>query len=271
MDQRVSRGSPSLVATLREVAEPQAPRALRSPALVPPSLGPGTQLGLTSSPRLGSPPYMSASNNSESSPSSSPAPSRASRFILAGIVLAIALALDLWTKQWAWDNLREQPAVEVISGLFYLKFGFNTGSAFSFLRDAEWARSFFNRGDLPRPRLHGLARFPDSDPLSLGLYLYRPHRGRSGRQPSRSIRSHRQGLDQRSPRASLRRRRLPPVSTIRGTRRNYWPIFNVADMALVCGVGILLLHLRKQGKEALGAADEAPSLKNAEEAEGSAA
>ena len=70
-------------------------------------------------------------------------PSRASRVILVVVVAIAALALDLWTKQWAWDNLRGQPPVEVIEHVFYFNFGFNTGAAFSFLRDASWARTFF--------------------------------------------------------------------------------------------------------------------------------
>ena len=68
---------------------------------------------------------------------------RTNRLILVGVVFVIVLALDLWTKAWAWENLKDKPPVELIEHVFYLKFGFNTGSAFSFLRDASWARHFF--------------------------------------------------------------------------------------------------------------------------------
>src|SRR5690606_27778015 len=70
-------------------------------------------------------------------------PSRQGRLIIVAIVFAVSLALDLWSKAWAWENLRNQQAVELIEHVFYLKFGFNTGSAFSFLRDESWARYFF--------------------------------------------------------------------------------------------------------------------------------
>ena len=56
---------------------------------------------------------------------------------------ALFLALDLWTKSWAWHNLRRGQKVTVIEGWFYLDFSFNTGSAFGFLRDASWSRAFF--------------------------------------------------------------------------------------------------------------------------------
>src|SRR5690606_24418994 len=76
-------------------------------------------------------------------PSSSAAPPRTQRIVLALVAVACVLALDLSTKAWAWENLRNGESVEVIEGIFYLKFGFNTGAAFSFLRDASWARGFF--------------------------------------------------------------------------------------------------------------------------------
>ncbi|MGB1700730.1 MAG: signal peptidase II, partial [Nannocystaceae bacterium] len=74
---------------------------------------------------------------------------RQTGFLIALLALAFALSLDLWTKAWAWEHLKPaspgQPdnPVTVIEGLFYLKFGFNTGSAFSLLRDKSWARVFF--------------------------------------------------------------------------------------------------------------------------------
>lgn len=70
-------------------------------------------------------------------------PSRGSRVALVAAITGLSLGLDLWTKAWAWDNLKGHPAQVIREGLFQLEFAFNTGSAFGFLRDASWSRGFF--------------------------------------------------------------------------------------------------------------------------------
>ena len=76
-------------------------------------------------------------------PTADRGPSRGARIALVLGVLIPALALDLWTKAWAWEHLRTQPGREIVKDFFYLDFAFNTGSAFGFLRDAGWSRLFF--------------------------------------------------------------------------------------------------------------------------------
>lgn len=202
-------------------------------------------------------------------PSKSGEPSRASRLILVGIVAVLVLALDLWTKAWAWENLRNQPAVEVIEGLFYLKFGFNTGAAFSFLRDASWARRFFIivtivalvymgwlAWKMPTKRLYGF--------FAVGLI----GAGATGNLHDRIFRIDKVWVDgeyvDRHGVVDFLQFYYP------WNPDKYWPIFNVADTALVCGVALLLLFLHFHGAEAEQAAAESEESEDADEVEAGA-
>ncbi|MCA9698716.1 MAG: signal peptidase II [Myxococcales bacterium] len=182
------------------------------------------------------------------SASASREPSRASRLFLVGIICVLILALDLWSKQWAWDNLRDKPAVEVIEGFFYLKFGFNTGAAFSFLRDESWARRFFITvtflalaymgwlaWKMPLSRRYGF--------IAVGLIAA----GASGNLHDRFVRT-----DQVWTNGEFVER-YGVVDFLQfyypWNPDKYWPIFNVADTALVCGVFLLLIFLHFHGAE----------------------
>ncbi len=186
--------------------------------------------------------------SADQAPAATSEPSRSSRLIVVAIVFVISLALDLWSKAWAWENLRDQPAVEVIEHVFYLKFGFNTGSAFSFLRDESWARYFFITvtflalgymgwlaWKMPTKRLYGF--------VAVGLIAA----GAAGNLHDRFVRT------------------MPVWWNGEWVERHgvvdflqfyynwgagkYWPIFNVADSSLVCGVALLLVYLHYHGAE----------------------
>lgn len=73
----------------------------------------------------------------------SPGPPRSRRLLLAAALVVATLALDLGTKAWAWERLRDQPGIVLKKGVFVLDFAFNTGSAFGMLSGVAWARSFF--------------------------------------------------------------------------------------------------------------------------------
>jgi signal peptidase II len=187
---------------------------------------------------------MSADN----APSSTIEPSRRNRLIIVAIVFVISLALDLWTKAWAWEHLRNKPAVEVIENVFYLKFGFNTGSAFSFLRDESWARYFFITvtflalgymgwlaWKMPTKRLYGF--------IAVGLIAA----GAAGNLHDRFVRVMPVWMDGKWVEAH------GVVDFLQfyynWSAGKYWPIFNVADSSLVCGVGLLLVYLHFHGAE----------------------
>lgn len=165
---------------------------------------------------------------------------RRPRLVLAAIVAAITLGLDLWSKAWAWDALREGETVTVIDKWAYFEFGFNTGSAFSFLRDASYARVVFILVTV----------------LALGymvkLALTLPTRWASAYVAIAMVAGGAMG--------NLHDR-LVRMIELRGEMRygvvdfikvyywpeKPWPTFNVADVALVAGVGLLFLFLTKHG------------------------
>lgn len=177
-----------------------------------------------------------------------PEPSRTNRLILVGVVFAIVLALDLWTKAWAWENLKNKPPVELIEHVFYLKFGFNTGSAFSFLRDVSWARHFFIAVTflalgymgwlamkMPTDRRYGF--------LAVGLI----GAGAAGNLHDRLFRTNEEWINGQWV------ERYGVIDFLQffwnWEEQKYWPIFNVADSALVCGVALLLIFLHYHGGE----------------------
>jgi signal peptidase II len=175
-------------------------------------------------------------------------PSRTNRLILVGVVLVIVLALDLWTKAWAWEHLKNGPAVELIEHVFYLKFGFNTGSAFSFLRDASWARHFFIvvtflalgymgwlAWKMPTERRYGF--------FAVGLIAA----GAAGNLHDRLVRT----MDVWMNGEIVERHGVIDFLQFfyNWDEQKYWPIFNVADSALVCGVILLLIFLHYHGGE----------------------
>jgi signal peptidase II len=170
-------------------------------------------------------------------------PVRRRRIVLVLIVTTLTVIADLWTKAWAWDRLRDGEPITLIEHWLYFKFGFNTGSAFSFLDDAEWSRAFFIGITL----------------LALGYMAWLTHKmttrgaygfvavgmiagGAIGNLHDRFVRQLEVRIDGEVA------TRYGVVDFIQffydwdGGR--YWPIFNVADSALVVGVGLLLIYMR---------------------------
>lgn len=167
-------------------------------------------------------------------------PSRASRLWLVAIVAAIVVALDLWSKSWAWDNLRDAPAVPVIENWLYYEFGFNTGSAFSLLRDTAWARvTFIGVTVIAVLYMARMAMTLPTRWASAFVAVAFVSAGALGNLHDRLFR----------------------IMEIRGEERygvvdfikvyywpdKVWPTFNIADVALVVGVGLLLVFLTRHG------------------------
>ncbi len=183
-----------------------------------------------------------------SEPSRASRQNRLNRLALVGVVFVLVLALDLWTKAWAWENLKDKPPIELIEHVFYLKFGFNTGSAFSFLRDASWARHFFivvtflalgYMGwlalKMPTERRYGF--------LAVGLIAA----GAAGNLHDRLVRT----MEVWTNGQFIERHGVIDFLQFfyNWEEEKYWPIFNVADSALVCGVVLLLIFLHFHGGE----------------------
>ena len=144
-----------------------------------------------------------------------------SGYRLLGLVAALVIAIDQATKSLALETLADGP-VEVIPGVFSLRLTFNSGGAFGLLQGMPgfflvatvaiigvilvWARRIEARGWL----------------VALGLVLG----GGFGNVIDRVVRDQGGGV-------------------VDFLDFHVWPVFNLADSAIVAGVGLLLLLGRK--------------------------
>ena len=172
---------------------------------------------------------------------------RKSRLVLTMVAFVVALAADLLSKAWAWNNLRP-PAkpIVVIDPLFELSFSFNTGAAFGFLNGMSWARAFFIvvtlialaymawlAWSMPTVRAYGF----------IGVALVAS--GAAGNLHDRLVRQQAQHY-----------------GVVDFLKINYpwggsWPTFNIADVALLVGVGLLFIYMRNYAEpEAASASDQ---------------
>jgi signal peptidase II len=169
-----------------------------------------------------------------------PDPRRRSAVLAATIATIVALTADLVTKAWAWDHLHLQlrdQRVTVIKNWFYLDFSFNTGSAFGFLRDTPFARPLFIVitlatvlymamlvRKLPTQRLYGF--------VAIGCILG----GALGNLHDRLLRQ----IDIKGvPTHGV----VDFIQIFYMQGRMSWPNFNIADVALVIGVALLIPFL----------------------------
>ena len=144
------------------------------------------------------------------------------------LLSAVVIGLDQWSKHWVLTTLPEYTAVPVIDGFWNWYRAYNTGAAFSFLSDAGgWQTWFFTALAVAVCALlaYWLSRTARGDwraalPYSLIVG------GALGNVIDRLIHGH-------------------VVDFIQWHwRDHYWPSFNVADSAIVCGaIGIALFSL----------------------------
>ncbi|MEZ4452327.1 MAG: signal peptidase II [Nannocystaceae bacterium] len=158
---------------------------------------------------------------------------RAGRIAAALAVTSVVLAVDLWTKAWAWEHLRRAKPIAVIDRVLYLEFSFNTGSAFGFMNQSALARPFFLGVTvltvvvlglllrwLPSARIHGF--------LAIGLVLG----GALGNTHDRIWRTLEEG--------GKVRHGVVDWILVHYLPNTPWPNFNVADVALVIGFAVLV-------------------------------
>ncbi len=163
-------------------------------------------------------------------------PSRGGRIALVLGALIPALALDLWSKAWAWDNLRMQPSRVIVPDFFHLEFAFNTGSAFGFLRDAGWSRAFFIA--ITVAALVYMAR----------LAMTLPTKAPSGFIAIGLIASGALGnLHDRFVRVFMDQYGVVDFIVVYYWPGQRWPAFNIADAALVAGVLLFMIYLHRHG------------------------
>ena len=172
-------------------------------------------------------------------PSSEATPSRGSRLVLALVVFATTLGLDLWTKAWAWNNLRQQKPITVIDPLLEFSFSFNLGAAFGFLNDASWSRTFFIVVTLLALGYMAWLAFtlPTTQRYAF-VAVALISAGAAGNLHDRLVRANDGGHH----------------GVVDFIKINYpwggsWPTFNVADVLLLLGVAALFIYLRGEGEE----------------------
>ncbi len=169
-------------------------------------------------------------------PSTPQEPARGGRLALTAGLSCAVLALDLWSKEWAWQNLRHKPPQIISKGFLQLDYAFNTGSAFGFLRSASWSRTFFI--------VITLAAVAYMTRLALTL----PTRFISGYFAVALIIGGALGnLHDRFFRIDFQKHGVVDFMVFYYWPGKRWPAFNVADVALVAGVMLFMLYLRRYG------------------------
>lgn len=161
------------------------------------------------------------------------------------LAVAITLALDLVTKAWAWEHLRNRVGIEIIPGFLHLEFAFNTGSAFGFLADQSWARGFFIAMTVfvVGYMVHLLVTLPAAGrPQILGIGMVVA--GALGNLHDRLVRSQFIWGEGET------RHGVVDFLVFFYWPGKRWPAFNVADVALLVGIGIFLLDLRRRARAA---------------------
>ena len=152
---------------------------------------------------------------------------------MAWLLLSVAvIVLDQWSKAWVLSSLPEYTAVPVIDGFWNWYRTYNTGAAFSFLADAGgWQTVFFTALAFAISGLLGwwLWRTPRGDwrqALPYALVIG----GALGNVIDRLIHGH-------------------VIDFIQWHwRGHYWPAFNIADSAIVCGAILIALFSIFAGK-----------------------
>lgn len=188
-------------------------------------------------------------------------PSRLRPILVTAGAAVVWLALDLWSKSWAWHNLRPpNHSVAVLGDWLAWSYSFNPGAAFGLGRKGDFARPLFivvtlvtvvYMGalvrKLPTERRYGF--------FAIGSVIG----GALGNLHDRIVRQD----------------HVPGVGLTHGVvdfirvcapwdpRGLCWPNFNVADIALVIGVLLLIpylmFHAEPSETKANSAASEAAS------------
>ena len=161
-------------------------------------------------------------------------------WLWVGVAALVTLALDLWTKHWAWTHLRPPLGAPIMiwDPHLELAFAFNTGTAFSVISVVE------------RPWL-----FVPLAALAVGWALWVALKTEGGGR----LRWLAAGLIAGGALGNLHDRLwrvdiLGRHGVVDFIKLNYpwggsWPTFNLADTALVVGVGLLILTLRRNQDE----------------------
>jgi len=167
----------------------------------------------------------------------SPPHSRARPVGLAVALCLLVLALDLSSKAWAWEHLKHARPRSALGGAVRFEFAFNTGSAFGLADQLDAARPVFIAITLGvlLYLVRMLVRMPPRATVSfaaVGLFAG----GALGNLHDRFVRH--MWIFDRGDRYGV----VDFIVVSWGSRS--WPAFNIADVGLAAGVGLLMLGLR---------------------------
>lgn len=141
---------------------------------------------------------------------------------------AIVFAIDYWTKWLVLTQMAEHQSIPIIPGFFQLTFIMNPGAAFGILAHQKWL-------------------FVLVSLAAIGLIVFHAFH-REGRQPLTALAM---GLILGGAVGNLVDRiRFGAVVDMFDFywRDWHWPVFNVADIAIVCGVGLFILRLLQEAR-----------------------
>ena len=160
------------------------------------------------------------------------------KYGLFGFFTAALVALDQWSKHWTVQNIGWRDEIHVIDGWFSLVYAENPGAAFSFMADNPYRMHFFIGFTLVAVAVLGgmLVQLDEDEKFqatSLGVLMA----GVVGNLIDRV----RQGyvVDMFKAYTEYEPWKEWLIETF---RTNVWPIFNVADICINLGVGLILFH-----------------------------
>lgn len=155
------------------------------------------------------------------------------RVVLLGVTAAIVLAADVISKAVAVATLSAAHPVKLLGGAVYLVLYRNPGAAFSLAEGATWVLSLIAIGVVLA--IIAFARTVRSPGWAVGLGLVLG--GAAGNLTDRLVR----------PPGPLRGYVIDFLSLF-APDGSVWPVFNLADTAIVCG-GVLLVVLTLLGHD----------------------
>jgi signal peptidase II len=152
---------------------------------------------------------------------------------LLAVIAGVVLLLDVVSKVVAVATLQDHPPVRLFGGLLYLVHFRNSGAAFSLATGLTWLLSLIALGVVVMiVRLAPRLRSP-SWAVGLGLVLG----GAMGNLVDRMLRA-----------PGPLRGHVVDFLSLLAPDGSVWPVFNLADSAIVCG-GVLMVLLAATGRE----------------------
>lgn len=202
------------------------------------------------------------SEPSPSSTSSSAPPRVGSGFVFFGVVSAITLLVDICSKAWAEIVLTKTAVIDVLPGNLAFVLAYNKGGAWGLLQDQrEIVRLpfFFAASALAITGI--LALFaklpPEQRTLKWGLPLVLG--GALGNLSDRIVRSSVVDfIDYRGDWVLAMNQAIAKVAKGWSTT-DHWPTFNVADIAICVGIGLIAIEMFSSKRLAAPVATETPA------------